>query len=791
MHKFVLVLDGLTVPVKAAKLENLIRQKIDAINIKVDFIEGQVVAEGLSAQQQEEVIRMVLQSGFRIISDNRARRTDILLDKPLNKAEQEVLEQRIAREEVINQFFVDYTKGSLRLYHDESFSPKAFVCDVNNAGIPCQLADMQINDRMRNLRDYCVLFGTLMLITGTVVESIGGLSANWMVVPFFVALLAGLWPVIEDGIVGAYLKRRLCYASVIFVFVLLSLANEMWFESAFVVMTYSIATFLERQFFRHIRKSFLRLRQLPKHAWQLTSDGLRCVSTLNVGDVICVKAGESVFADGEIEEGVGDFRDVVLSETRRHHLTEGDQVYAGFRLLEGEVTLRVTRTQENSRWSEVLENIHMMINSHLPEWATIRQWTLLFSALCLGLSVAILWMMNSDAALYQVDFSMMLAMLLISGPVAVTSTTQGRVLLTVLHLAKRGIVVKKGEFISRLAGLQKVYVDKTGVITEGEFKLEEIISMHEQPVKHLLQIAQSLIPPESDSDRYQAVVARAKNENISSLLTAEGEQFGEQGFAGVVDGKKYMLGSYRLMKETGLVTAQITERLDRWQHDGIDVLFLANAHNIIGMFTVVDPLQSDVALSIDGLHSLGVGHQVLLTGDNEVTAEHLAHRMGYDSVNSECSSDDKFDLLSQCDTRDFSAVVSARNKILMVPDLLKICVRAMKRNKEQRISDVFILGDDLQSLPELVTVSAKTLMQLRNLSIVFIAYKLMIIAAVMSGVLPLWVTMLSELLFIYGMWLAATREHFLQWTNPATRPKSLMQLPPPRRQRIFSPGLIR
>ncbi|MDH5218606.1 MAG: HAD family hydrolase, partial [Gammaproteobacteria bacterium] len=782
---------GLTVPVKAAKLENLIRQKVDAADIKVDFIEGQVVAKGLSVQQQEELIKLVSQSGFRIISDNRAKQTEILLDKALSKVEQDLLEQHIARESVIKQFFVDYAKGSLRLYHDESFSPETFVCDINNAGIPCQLADMQINDRMRNLRDYCVLFGTLMLITGTVVESLGGMSASWMVVPFFVALIAGLWPVIEDGIVGAYLKRRLCYASVVLVFVILSLANEMWFESAFVVMTYSIATFLERQFFRHIRKSFLRLRQLPRHAWQVRNDGLHCVPTLNVGDVICVKAGEGVFADGEIEEGSGEFRDVVLSEARRHHLTEGNQVYAGYRLLEGEVKLRVTRTQENSRWSEVLESIHTMINSHLPEWATIRQWTLLFSALCLGLSVALLWMMKSDAALYQVDLSMVLALLLVSGPVAVTSTTQGRFLLTVLHLAKRGIVVKKGEFISRLAGLQKVYVDKTGVITEGAFKLEEIISMHEQPVKHLLQIAQSLIPAESDGERYRAMSDRARSENISPLSTTGGERYGEQGFGGMVDGEKYLLGSYRLMKENGLVTAQITERLDRWQQDGIDVLFLANSHNIIGMFTLVDPLQSDVALSIDGLHSLGVSHQVLLTGDNEVTAEYLAHRMGYDSVNAECSSDDKFGLLSKCDTRDFSAIVSSVNKILMVPDLLKICVRAMKRNKEQRISDVFILGDDLQSLPELVTASAKTLMQLRNLSIVFIAYKLMIIAAVMAGVMPLWATMLSELLFIYAMWLAATREHFLQWTNPATRPTSLMQLPPPRRQRIFSPGLIR
>ena len=791
MHEFVLVLDGLTVPIKATNLENLIRQKIDSVKVKVDFIEGKVIGDDISVEQQTEITRLVQRSGFRIISDNQAKQTDIQLSNTLSKLENDRLDQMIQGNEHIKQRFIDNAKGSLRLRHDEGFSSEAFVCDLNNAGILCELKDKQISDRMRNLRDYCVLFGTLMLITGTVVDSLGGASANWIVVPFFVALVAGLWPVVEDGIVGSFLKRRPSYASVIFIFVLLALAKEMWFEAAFVVTTYSIATFLERQFFRHIRRRFLGLRQMPRQTWRVTDDGLTCVSKVKIDDVICVRSGERVFADGEIVNGTGHFRDVVVGELQRHHLNEGDQVYAGFRLLDGEVNVRVVRTQENSRWSEFLENVHGVINSNFPEWAVIRKWTVLFSAVCLSLALAIFWMVESGAALYKVDFSMILAMLLISGPVAVTSTTQGRILLTIMHFAERGMVVKKGEFISRLASLRRVFVDKTGIITEGCFKLEEIISMHEQSVKSLLQIAHSLVGDECAGRRYLAVAARANNEEIAQLAVDDLQQYSEQGFAGIVEGEQYTLGSYRLMKEKGFVTPQITARLERWQHDGIDVLFLANHHTIIAMFNIVDPLQSDVALSVDGMHSLGVKKQVLLTGDNEITAEQLAHRMGYDSVSSELSADDKVELLTECSDSRYGAVVSARSNTLLVPELLKICLRALKRNKEQRMSDIFILGESLQSLPELVTVSTKTLTQLRNLSIIFIAYKFMMIAAVMSGSLPLWVTMLSELLFLYSMWLAATRERFLQWINPATQPKSLMQLPPPRRQRIFSQGIIR
>ena len=129
--------------------------------------------------------------------------------------------------------------------------------------------------------------------------------------------------------------------------------------------------------------------------------------------------------------------------------------------------------------------------------------------------------------------------------------------------------------------------------------------------------------------------------------------------------------------------------------------------------------------------------------------------------------------------------------MLTVPSLLRFCVRSLERSSEQRSADVSVLSDNLNLLPEIVVTMSKTLGQLRNLALVFIAYKLMIIAAVLSSLMPLWLTMLSELIFVYLMWLAATREQLLQWTNPATQPKSIMQLPPPRKQRIFAPGLIR
>ncbi|MDH5544209.1 MAG: HAD family hydrolase [Gammaproteobacteria bacterium] len=793
MQQLVLELDGLTTPRKAANLEKQLRQEFGDDSIVVDFVDATLIANAKDSYYESALITFVQRQGIRVLIEQGVFQADLDIIADIDAKTRAVIQKIMSNQPGLRNFFLDVASGHLRILHDSSVNPSSFVCALDKHNIASRLQNRVVKERLRNLRDYCAVVAALMLLMGCVLDSLTSVWQSWAIVPFFIAILAGIWPLLEDGVIGAFHKRKVNHASVILLLTMIANFYHMWFESALVVTMFSSAAFFERQFFRYIRTRIFALRQrLPANAYLLDNEKTVCECSSNVqpGQTLLVKAGEYVAVDGEITTGSASFRGFNKLERISGRLSKGDKVYAGWRLLEGEVQVSVTSSQQDSRWSVFLQGFHQSVNSVFPELERIRKVAIVFSAACFCAGLALLWAIYSPALNTGYSVSVALALLLISGPAAITSTIQGRALLTLIYLAERGVLVKQGVHFSRLANLRKLYFDKQGVITQGAAHVEEVISLSGESVKSLLQTARSLVPRNAH-DYFRAVVQRARNEQLSRQAVEDLKQYGEQGFAGVLGGEQYLFGTFRLMKENGLVTQTINDRLERWQQDGVDVLFLANKHNIIGMFNVVDPLQNDIALSVDGLHALNVERLILLTEDNEISSGKLAYRMGFDSVKADLSQSDKSQILAHEDNRRFSAVVSSRESVLLSEGLLKFCVRALQRNKVYEVSDVGILGDSLELLPESVTVSSKTLMQLRNLTIVYFSYKLIMIGAILAMALPLWATILSELLFIYCMWLASTRHGVLHWINPANQPKSIMQLPPPRRQRIFSTGLIR
>lgn len=532
--------------------------------------------------------------------------------------------------------------------------------------------------------------------------------------------------------------------------------SNLYFESAAMILTLvSVGKFLEERSKNKTGAAVEHLMKLAPDTAIVEKNGVQVevkTSALQVGDIIIVKPGQSLPADGSIVEGSSSIDESALTgESIPVEKTVGSRVMTASINKTGSFKFRAEKVGGETALAKIIDLVRDAGATKAPIAKLADKVSGIFVPVVMSIAAVtlIVWLILGRS--FDFALSRGISVLVISCPCALGLATPVAVTVSVGRLAERGILVKSAEALEILHDTKTVALDKTGTITEGHPSVTDVISENED---ELLTVAAAL---EASSEHPLAEAIRAYTDE-KGFAPAKIDDFSAvpgRGVRAVMNGKNVAAGNIAFMKEIGVVqNDEYPVILDELAKKGSTPMLFAVDGKLAGIIAVADRIKPTSADAISKLHSMNV-KTMMLTGDNRLTAEAIAKEAGVDDVTAEVLPQDKERVVDGL--RKNGIVTFVGDGINDSPALTRADVGiAIGSGADIAIdsADIVLMKNDLGDVPTAIDFSRRTIRNIKqNLFWAFFYNTLGIPVA--AGVLaPLGVT-LSPMLGAAAMSLSS------------------------------------
>ena len=351
------------------------------------------------------------------------------------------------------------------------------------------------------------------------------------------------------------------------------------------------------------------------------------------GDTLRVRPGEKIPVDGVVLEGDSNIDEsMITGEPVPVAKQAGDTVIGATVNGTGSLIMKAEKVGADTLLSQIVK----MVSDAQRTRAPIQKLADLVAAYFVPVVVAVAiitfivwWLFGPTPALAYAVINAV-AVLIIACPCALGLATPMSIMVGTGKGASAGVLIKNAESLEILEKVDTLVVDKTGTLTEGKPKLSGIITANNQDEKTLLQAVASL-EQASEHPLAEAIVDAAKEQGLTLDKVTGFESLTGRGVTGNINGKQVAIGNRKLCDELGVDVADLPEQADQLRNDGETVMFVVMDNQAAGLISVADPIKQTTAAAIDALHKEGLTI-VMLTGDNQKTAEAVAKKLGIDDV---------------------------------------------------------------------------------------------------------------------------------------------------------------
>jgi Cd2+/Zn2+-exporting ATPase len=298
-------------------------------------------------------------------------------------------------------------------------------------------------------------------------------------------------------------------------------------------------------------------------------------------------------------------------------------------------------------------------------------------------------------------------LLVIACPCALVISTPVTVVSGLAAAARRGILVKGGVHLEQARLLKAIALDKTGTITEGKPRLVEWQMLATSMPKPRAEHIAAALAAHSDHPVSRAIAAGLTPNSVEARNFAA---LSGRGIEADIDGERYVLGNHRLIEERGQCSAEIEAVLHRHEQAGRTVSLLATATGVLALFAVADTIKPSSAAAIGELKAMGIT-PVMLTGDNQATAEAIGHEAGLTDIRGNLLPEDKLAAI-QAMQKQYGATAMTGDGINDAPALAQadigVAMGAAGTDIAMEAADVVVMNDDLRRIAETVRLSRRT-----------------------------------------------------------------------------------
>ena len=418
---------------------------------------------------------------------------------------------------------------------------------------------------------------------------------------------------------------------------------DVWWELASLITIMVLGHWLEMRAISQARGALTALAALlPDTAERVTGADVRTVplSELHVGDVVLVRPGARVPADGAVVEGAAEVDEsMITGESKAVSKEPGTTVIAGTVAGGGSLRVRVTAVGEQTALSGIMRLVAaaQASSSRTQVLADRAAAILFYVAVAAGAITFTYWWVAGDT---QHALIRTATVLIIACPHALGLAIPLVIAISTSLGARNGLLVKDRLALERARLLDMVIFDKTGTLTRGAPAVSGIAAVPGTSESELLALA-AAVEANSEHPLARAVVEEATRRGVRQLQAANFEALAGRGARAMVDGKSIVVGGPRLLSETkAAVPPEVEKVASAWAAEGRTVLSVVAEGRLLGALAVEDEIRPESLEAVTALHRLGI-RVAMITGDSKTVAESVARRLGIDEVAAEVLPGDK------------------------------------------------------------------------------------------------------------------------------------------------------
>lgn len=526
-----------------------------------------------------------------------------------------------------------------------------------------------------------------------------------------------------------------------------------WFEAATVAFLFALSLTLESWSVGRARRAIEKLLDLaPATVRTLQPDGSiqeAPAAAATVGTVFIVRPGERIALDGRIVKGVSDVNEAsITGESLPVSKVPGKAVFAG--TVNGIGTLEVESTKAAS--DTTLAHIIRLVGEAQQNRAPAEQWVdrfaryytpaVMAAAIAMLIVPVLLLGKPFEPWLYQA-----LVLLVIACPCALVISTPVSVVAALAAAARNGVLVKGGAHMETPSRLKAIAMDKTGTLTEGRPAVVQVIATNGHSESELLERAAGM-ELHSDHPLAKAIVEYSRAKGIVVQPAERFEITPGKGASATWNGKEYWLGSHRLLEERGQEMPEVHQQIETLARTGRTVVVVGNDSHVCGFIALADQIRPEAKTIVAELKSLGVEHVVMLTGDNQGTAQVIGKEAGVSDVQADLLPADKLAIIGRL-VEQYKAVAMIGDGINDAPALsrasLGIAMGAAGSDTAMEAADIALMSDDLSKVPWLIRHSRRMMIIIRTNIALSLLVKGVFVALTLSGHASLWAAIAADM----------------------------------------------
>ncbi|GHH97514.1 copper-translocating P-type ATPase [Neobacillus kokaensis] len=569
---------------------------------------------------------------------------------------------------------------------------------------------------------------------------------------FAAAILAGGFPLFKTGLKNL-LHLEFDMRTLMTIAIIGAAIIGEWSEGAVVVLLFAISEVLEGYSMDKARKSIRSLMEMAPTEALILRNGqelLLKAEDIEVGDLMLVKPGQMIAMDGVIVEGISSVNQAAITgESVPVEKAVQDEVYAGTLNEEGFLKVKVTKLADDTTIAKIIQLVEDAQAEKAPSQQFVDRFAKYYTPVIMAVAalVAIVPPLFFEAN-WQEWIYQGLAVLVVGCPCALVISTPVSIVTAIGNAARHGVLIKGGSYLEELGALKAIAFDKTGTLTNGTPTVTDYINFsNEEDLLGKIAALEGM----SQHPLASAIVKKAayvkKNYVIEDFSALTG-----MGIKGTLDGTTYRIGNTKLFED---ISARILEQITRLQNEGKTVMIAGTEKEIIGLIAVADEVRESSQSVIEHLHQLGVHHTILLTGDNQKTAEAIGRHTGVNSIKAELLPHDKLNFIKKLG-KQFGRVGMVGDGVNDAPALaaanVGIAMGGAGTDTALETADIALMNDDLQKLPFAIKLSRKTLRIIKQNITLSIVVKLFALLLVVPGWLTLWIAIFADM----GMTLLVT-----------------------------------
>ncbi len=598
----------------------------------------------------------------------------------------------------------------------------------------------------------------LRLLTLSGIAFALGLSALFLGAPPFVASVPFVAAIALGGVFTARRAMTSLRAGSLDINVLMviavcgAMALREWTEAASVVFLFALAQLLEARAMDRARGAIRALMDLAPAEAIVRRDGLQRrlpVDDVRVGDTILVGPGEKLPLDGRVVAGDSYVNQApVTGESLPVEKGVGDDVFAGTINGRGALDVLVTRLRRDSTLARIIHLVERAQAQRAPSQTFVDRFARVYTPAVLAIAVIVALMPPLVlGGSWSVWLYRSLVLLVISCPCALVISTPVSIVSALAAAARKGVLIKGGAHLERMASIRCIAFDKTGTLTHGRLQVVDVLPVDGVAPSEVLRLAASL-EMRSEHPIGKAIVSYAASEGITPVSVDAFQAIPGRGAEAQLGAHRLVIGSHRLFEERGLCSPQMEAALDALSERGCGSVMVAAAGAAVGVIGVADEPRESARDAVDLLRQHGIEQVILLTGDQDSAGRTLAESLDLDGHRAALLPEDKVTAVEEL-RRRYGALAMIGDGVNDAPALaaadVGIAMGVAGTDAALETADVALMADELLKIPYALRLSRATTHNIRANIAFSIALKAAFLVLAVTGAATLWMAVAADM----------------------------------------------